>query len=259
MGKFLDKEGMVHFLGKIKEMNHGLQLMPSITVRFATVNVSGDEVENMGNVISDGDFIDNKILFRINAPQEWIDVALNDENYKIILFHPSTRRKKWTSIDDGRINSTIPTDSRGNYPICAVSLSECRKSSDKTHYFEYPYTVRHLLMRFIRFPKESNNSCLREILYNGTQGECFGRKRSNMYVLGESNATVCWGNSVSKKTNGFSTTYRLGLAYKTPFDANYVAPVNPSEFKARFGLCHKPGVGNRLLCKGKFTNYRMPF
>ena len=103
MSKFLNKAGMVHFLEKIKEMNHGMRFIPSITVRFKTHKVTSDEPENTGEFIEDGVYYDNKIQFKINAPREWIEVAMKDENYKIILFHPSSRRKTWTSIDDDPI------------------------------------------------------------------------------------------------------------------------------------------------------------
>lgn len=264
MTKFLNKAGMIHFLEKIKKMNHGMRFIPSISVRFESVTINSDEPENNGIIMQDGKYYDNKILFKIDAPQEWIEVAMSDENYKIILFHPSSRRKKWTSIDDSREGVTLPEDGRGNYEIHAVSLRDCVTSEDHESYFEYPYTIRHLLMRFVFFPSESTNNCLRDILYNGTQGEWFGRKGSKMYILGEKNATVCWGETTNKITNGFSTTYRLGLTYKTPFENDYIGPVSPSEFKARFGLTsgiYENGVweSNKLLCSGRFTKNRMVF
>lgn len=261
MTKFLDQAGMIHFLEKIKEMNHGMRFMPSITMRFKTHKVTSDEPENTGEFIEDGVYYDNKIQFKINAPREWIEAAMKDENYKIILFHPSSRRKKWTSIDDERSTGvTLPTDGRGNYEIAAIPLADCIKIND--YYYEYPYTIRHILMRFIRFPLNSTNHCMRDILYNGTSGECFARKGSRMYILGEKNATVCWGETTNKITNGFSTSYRLGLTYKTPFNEDYISPVNPIEFKARFGLTRgENGLyeNNKLFCRGKFTKYRMPF
>lgn len=257
MTKFLNKAGMIHFLEKIKEMNHGMRLMPSITVKFGSIKVTSDEPENIGSFVQDGLYIDQKIFFRINAPQEWIEEAMNDNNYKILLFHPSSRNRKWTYIDDSREEINLPTDGRVNYLIHAISLSECRAVDD--YYFEFPYTIRHILMRFIGFPNDSTNKCMRDILFNGTQGEFFRRKGSRMYILGEENATACWGKANFKITNGFSAIYRLGLTYMTPFEENYIAPVNPSEFKACFGLGRDLEAINKLFCRGKITNYRMSF
>lgn len=212
-------------------------------------------------------FTNTELKFKIHASEDWITTNNKSEDYYLMIFTPSYRRKKWVPIYIDTFTMASPTDARKNNLIGfkAADLESCIYENG-IFTANGNLNIMKILKRFIIPPKDVLSYTLRGLLKSGCNGEySYQRRGSGIYILGEDNSNCFVGNSTNKKTNGFSANFKIGLSYKTPLDSDYIPPSKLIDFKAHFGLkCkydekNKSWSENKLYCTASITKNRFQF